>query len=268
MLLTGTLLPFTLPRLQKCDSVFRLAATSPPLFGTYLERNNLKKLALLLLLAVVASPVYADVTLWYNGDFDGVNGLVNQVDDSPFQAYVYDDFTISSGTWTLTGAFTNNLMSFAIESADVEIRSGVSAGNGGTLIYGAYGVLFNQTATGRSGFNLPEYTISVDLPNLVLGPGTYWVMVAPRDTNGGVSFVSTTSGANCIGLPCGTGNNSFFDSAYYGAVFEPATTFLSPADFSMGVIGTSSAVPEPSSLIMLGSGLLAVAGAVRRRLLA
>ena len=31
-------------------------------------------------------------------------------------------------------------------TADVEIRSGVSAGNGGTLVYGAYGVAATQTA--------------------------------------------------------------------------------------------------------------------------
>ena len=224
----------------------------------------MKKLALLLLLAVVASPLHADVTLWYNGDFDGVNGLVNQGSTSPSIAYVYDDFLISSGTWTLTGAFSNSLMSFFADSADVEIRSGVSAFNPGTLVYGAYGINFSQTPTGRSGFNLTEYTIAVDLPNIVLGPGPYWLMVAPSSP--GVSFVSTTSGANCVGTPCGTGNNSFFDSADFGAFFNPATDFLYPADFSMGVIGTSSAVPEPSSLIMQGSGLLAVAGPVRRRL--
>jgi hypothetical protein len=34
--------------------------------------------------------------------------------------------------------------------------------------------------------------------------------------------------------------------------------------FSAGVVGTT--VPEPSSVAMLGSGLLAVAGVLRRRL--
>ena len=218
---------------------------------------------LILLATTAACPLYADVTLWYNGDFDGVNGLVNQGAGSPSVAYVYDDFTISSGTWTLTGAFSNNLMSTFADSADVEIRSGVSAFNGGTLVYGAYGVSFSQAPTGRSGFNLQEYTIAVDLPNIVLGPGTYWLMVAPALT--GVSFVSTTSGANCVGQPCGTGNNSFFYSVDFGGNFNPATDYLTPADFSMGVIGTSSAVPESSSLIMLGSGLVAAAGIVRRR---
>ena len=226
----------------------------------------MKKLVLLILLAVAACPLYADVTLWYNGDFDGVNGLVNQGSTSPSVAYTYDDFVISGGTWTLTGAFSNNLMNFFADSADVEIRSGVSAFNPGTLIYGAYGVGFTQTATGRSGFGFNEYTIAVDLPNIVLGPGTYWLMVAPSSP--GVSFVSTTSGANCIGIPCGTGNNSFLDSADFGAFFNPATDYLNPADFSMGVIGTSSAVPEPSSLIMLGSGIVALAGAARRRFIA
>jgi len=227
----------------------------------------LKKLVLLVLLAVAACPLYADVTLWYNGDFDGVNGLVNQGSTSPSVAYTYDDFNVSGGSWTLTGAFSNNLMSFPFaDSADVEIRSGVSAFNPGTLIYGAYGVGFTQTATGNTGFGLTEYTIAVDLPNIVLGPGTYWLMVAPSSP--GVSFVSTTSGANCVGTPCGTGNNSFLDAVDFAAFFNPATDYLSPADFSMGVIGTSSAVPEPSSLIMLGTGLAALAGAARRRFIA
>jgi len=223
-----------------------------------------KTLALLTLLAAaVACPLYADVTLWYNGDFDGANGLVNQGSTSPSLAYVYDDFTISSGTWTINQVFSNNLMSFFADSADVEIRSGMSPFNAGTLIYSEYGAFFDQTATGRSGFGLNEYTISVNLPGVVLGPGTYWLMVAPSSL--GVSFVSTTSGANCVGTPCGTGNNSFFYSPDFGGFYNPATDFLTPADFSMGVIGTSSATPEPSSLVMLGSGLVAIAGIVRRR---
>jgi hypothetical protein len=228
------------------------------------KRSNLRLLVLLTLLVVAICPLHADVTLWYNGDFDGVNGLVNQGSTSFTVAYVYDDFTIPSGTWTLTSAFSNNLMSLFADSADVEIRSGVSPFNSGTLVYSAYGVNFSQTPTGRSGFNMTEYTIAVDLPNIVLGPGTYWLMVAPSSI--GVSFVTSTSGANCVGSPCGTGNNSFFTSADYFAYFEPATYFLAPADFSMGVIGTSSTTPEPSSLIMLGSGVLAMAGIVRRRL--
>lgn len=227
----------------------------------------MKTLALLtLLLAAAVCPLYADVTLWYNGDFDGVNGLVNQGSTSYTVAYVYDNFTITSGTWTINQVFSNNLMSLFADSADVEIRSGVSAFNAGNLLYSAYGVGFTQTATGASGYGLNEYTIAVDLPGVMLGPGTYWLMVAPSST--GVSFVSTTSGANCVGVPCGTGSNSFFTSADYSAYFEPATDILIPADFSMGVVGTFSAVPEPSSLVMLGSGLMAIGGVIRRRFIA
>jgi hypothetical protein len=224
----------------------------------------MKKLALLFLLAVAACPIYADTTIWYNGDFNGVNGLTNEVNTVIPLSYVYDDFILTHSV-TLTDAFSNNLMTFNTSLADVEIRSGVSAGNGGTLIYGAYGVAATQTPTGRTGFGLTEYTIAVGLPNVVLGPGTYWLMVAPADSGAGRSFISTTSGANCIGMPCGNDDNSFIFSPTFGANFEPASDFVGfPADFSMGV--SASTIPEPSSLIMMGTGILSLAGVLRRKL--
>ena len=61
-------------------------------------------------------------------------------------------------------------------------------------------------------------------------------------------------------------NQQYFDSAFFGANFTNANTQIQDAfpTFSSGVY--ADVVPEPSSLIMLGSGLVAAAGVVRRRL--
>lgn len=223
----------------------------------------------LVLLALAAAPLYADSTLWYNGDGNAANGLSNEVNTIVTQSYVFDNFVVGAGGETLTGAFSNNLMSFTATTADVEILSGVSSGNGGTTVYSALGVAATQTATGGSAFGLTEYTIAVALPDVVLSPGTYWLAVAPDGSGGGRSYISTTSGANCVGLPCGNDDNSFFDSSFFAANFDPASNDIgsSPADFSMGVTGNSAPpVPEPSSFLLLGSGLFAAFGAVRRKI--
>ncbi len=76
--------------------------------------------------------------LWYNGDFNGVNGLANEENTSIGSgefASVYDDFNVPSGPgWTVTSVFSDNLSSTNITGATWEIRQGISEGNGGTLI--------------------------------------------------------------------------------------------------------------------------------------
>jgi len=56
----------------------------------------------------------AGSTLWYNGDFDGVDAIYNEVNPSvPQRGSVYDDVIIPVGqTWTIQGVFSNDQMNF------------------------------------------------------------------------------------------------------------------------------------------------------------
>jgi hypothetical protein len=99
--------------------------------------------------------------------------------------------------------------------------------------------------------------------DIFLAPGRYWLNVAAVGTAPGsngwiVTFNSTTSGLNAIGDPLGNNQNSFWDDPNAGANFTPFTSIDSGYnyDFSMGIDGQTT--PIPGSLVLLGSGLVAL----------
>jgi hypothetical protein len=227
------------------------------------------------LFCAVAS--FADNLIFYSGDLDlnnpDANGLANENDaivgGNPYGAATYQNFTTSQN-YTVTGLFTNNQSMLNPGSGYWEVRSGVSEGNGGTLIASgtASGANFSHTPTGRSGFGYDEYTDLAQGLSINLAPGTYWFSVVPQDPNNeNRSFNSNTFGLNqVLGDGVSTTNDlQFFNSDFFGANFTNADNEGVFPAFSGGVYASS--VPEPSSMIMLGSGLLAAAGMVRRRLL-
>lgn len=225
-----------------------------------------------LLLCTLAANA-ADALYFYGGDFDNNNplahGLANETDGtvsgSPYGAATFQNFVVSGSSITVTRMFTNNLQDITTPpTAYWEIRQGVSEGNGGTLIASGDGAN-TVTATGRERNGRLEYTNLVQGLSVNLAPGTYWFAVVPESPNdpSGRSFNSNSlEGLNAVGTQIS--NQQYFDSAFFGATFTNANNEIADAfpTFSSGVY----AVPEPSSLIMLGSGLLGVAGVIRRRL--
>ena len=140
----------------------------------------------------------------------------------------------------MTSVFSDNLANTNITGATWEIRQGVSEGNGGTLIASGTTTTPVVTPTGRSGFGFTEFMVEVTGLNVSLAPGTYWLNVTVTGDLTGRSFDSTTSGANCVGTPCGNNLNAFFDSNFFGANFTSTSNEGQPTDFSMGVNGTTS----------------------------
>jgi len=182
-------------------------------------------------------------SLWYNGDFNGANAVANEVNTQVSDAHVFVDFTVPAGpNWTVTGLYSRNMMNFTgVTQANYEIRSGVSSGVAGTLLFSGTAVPATQTATGATAFGLLEYTILISGLSISLPPGSYHLNVAPIGFGSGRSYVSTTSGANAVGTPPGNNGNEFFRSGFFNLNY--ALTSAPPlsvgSDFSAGVIGTT-----------------------------
>jgi hypothetical protein len=211
--------------------------------------------------------------LFYGGDFDpnnpNANGLSNENDaivgGNPYGTATFQNFIVGGQGWNVTGLFTNNLSYLTPSSGYWEIHRGVGEGNGGILIASGTGSggNFSQTPTGRGGFGYPEYTDLVSGLKVTLPAGMYWLAMVPTcPTCEARSFNSNSlEGLNAVGTQIS--NLQFFNCSWCGANFTNADNEGVFPTFSSGVLGTE--VPEPSSLILLGSGLVAAAGTMRKR---
>jgi len=206
-------------------------------------------------------------SLWYNGDYNHINSLPNGRNFFFPQGTVYDDFNVTAPQgWHVTAVFSDNLMSpgAPIVAADWEIRTGVSEGNAGTLI--ASGITNSPVVTftfhDQDEFMVEVTGLNVFLPMLPSGQH-YWLNVTPVGNGTGFSAITDTSGANCVGTPCGNDDNAFFTSTYFHTFFTNTNNAYGQPDFSMGIIGT--VVPEPASVTLFICGLAALLIALRRR---
>ena len=212
-------------------------------------------------------------SLWYNGDWNYVNGLANERNTLVSQAAVYDDFNVTAPLgWHVTAVFSDNIfLPFVptITGADWEIRTGLSEGNAGTLIASGTTNSPVVTLTGRMTLNFQEYMVEVTGLNVFLSmlPAGqhYWLNVTPVGNGTGRSWNSTTSGLHAVGSPPGNDQNAFFNSTFFGAFFTSTSNEGQPYDYSNGVIGT--VVPEPPPWAMMAMGVVVLLGVqqLRRR---
>ena len=211
--------------------------------------------------------------LFYGGDFENnpvgpeiANGLSNGtttlVSGSPYGSATFVPFTVPNGqAWLVTGLFTNNFSSYGVldqapnqptSAAYWEIDEGIEPGNAGTTIASGTSAA-TANPTGRSSFDLNEYTIQVTGLSVTLTAGSYWLAVVPLCTNtgdpycGGVFFLSdadyiNTAPKNAFG-PAEPTDLSYFNSPYFDYTYGPtngplgACVGLGCDAFSAGVLG-------------------------------
>lgn len=225
----------------------------------------------MLLFGAFANAQCGSNCFFYGGDLDphdpNANGLGNENDalvgGTPYGAATYQNFTTPAFFGNIIyGLFSNNLSGLNPTTGYWEIRSGVSEGNGGTLVTSGTGAM-NQTPTGRSDFGYTEYRDEVDGLHVALKGGIeYWFSVVPNDPmSANRSYNSNTVGLNALGKQ--TSNQQFWNSPYFGANFTNADNEGVFPTFSIGVLTIE---PEPSTMITFASGLVAVASLIRRRL--
>src|SRR5271157_3862779 len=181
---------------------------------------------------------------WYNGDFHstGIGGWSNWYLSNEQFTRVYDEFLVPSGGWTVAGVFSNNQFynnAPPITQAAWEIRSGVSSGNGGTVI--ASGV---SPAAQVYNPGTRDYRIEVDGLQVQLAPGDYSLSVTPVGPVYQQSYVSETTGQNAIGAP--PGNGTAYYSSQPGSFVWLSGTGGTNLNFSQGVLISGQSQPPPS----------------------
>jgi len=204
----------------------------------------------LLCLALAAIPAWAD---YDNGPINGTTDAWNIT------------FYTASDTFVATGNMTG--FSFGVWEASGDVLSSVtwsiSATENGNAI--ASGVASGKALNDKF-LSVNQYIYDVDLisvtaaANLTSG-SNYWLNLTSATVPSGDSvYWDENSGVGCNGTGGGKGCPSSASLSTYGTIPSEAFTI------SMSGGGGGGTTPEPSSIMLFGSGILGLAGVLRRKL--
>jgi hypothetical protein len=196
----------------------------------------------IVLLALVACPASAQDDLYDNGPTNGTTDgwTIN------FGFAVSNSFTISAGA----DVFSMNFAAWltpgdVLQSAELSITSSEFGG----VSYFDEVVNFTQSGCISNQYGYNVCTESSFFSGPFLNAGTYWLNLQNASVNtGDPVYWDENSG------PSSASENSIGTIPSESFTLDPGTT-------------TTGSTPEPGSILLIGFGLLTVAGAVRRKIL-
>lgn len=203
----------------------------------------MRKLLLLFLLALVALPVYADTP-------------AATMDNTSGQALADGPFTLG---WQFSTSSTINVTWLGVvyfgplgESHDVGIWN-----SSGTLMGSA------TVPSGSCGFQVNQFCYA--LTSFKLTPGTYDLGAVWLDGTDPMLFPTSP----ILNFATASGITYIQNDFIAGSTLTDPTNHTAPPPGYFGpnfLFTSTTTVPEPGSLVLLSSGLLGIAGVVRRRL--
>jgi PEP-CTERM motif len=220
-----------------------------------LKKFTLATILLAAICTLVAVSAKADSLVYSNGDYNGT--VEAWTINNGFQ--VSDSFTVSGDNpvWALHRVY---MVLWLVDPADVlqqvDWEIGTTAG-GAEIAFGT-SRFTNQTLLSTNGYGYPVESADIAI-NASVGPGTYWLSLQNAvDDSGDPIYWDENDG------PSAAWENTLgYLTGANGDCSNPGPTGYCSETFS---IYGSSQTPEPGSLMLLGTGLIGVAGFFRRRL--
>ncbi len=213
---------------------------------------RIASLSLLAVICLTLAALPASANLWDNGP---INGTINawsinngySVGDS-FQLIAAQNTvtSFSFGAWVASGD-TVLSVDWSITEQGVTLASGTASG------------LTNQYQSTNAGYDILKVTASGF--NIPLGPGVYYLNLENATTpQGGAVYWDENDGVGCGGSD-GNGLNCI-STAYQSGIGS-----IPSESFTIQGTGSGGTTPEPSSLLIFGSGVMGLGGLLRRRFL-